>query len=83
MISPLTIDMSRRVEHIKSRKNGSKYRLNEELQRKRATPLAGRGAEAFEPFTAAAPVDVDAYFSKELGLNVREASAVGWSLYCS
>ncbi len=54
-------------------------RLTEELQRKRATPLAGRGAEAFEPFTAAAPVDVDAYFSKELGLNVREASAVGWS----
>jgi hypothetical protein len=26
--------MSRRVEHIKSRKNGSKYRLNEELQNK-------------------------------------------------
>ena len=49
-------------------------RLNEELQRKRATPLADRGAEAFQPFTSAAPMDVDAYFSKELGLNVREAS---------
>jgi CRISPR-associated protein Csm1 len=54
-------------------------RLNEELQRKRATPLASRGAEAFEPHTATTPVDVDAYFSKELGLNVREASVVGWS----
>ena len=27
--------------------------------------------------TATAPMDVDAYFSKELGLNVREASVVG------
>jgi len=54
-------------------------RLNDELQRKRATPLADRGAEAFQPFTAQAPVDVDAYFSKELGLNLREASVIGWS----
>src|SRR5580658_8710576 len=54
-------------------------RLNEELQRKRATPLAGRGAEVFQPYAATAPVDVDAYFSKELGLSVREASAVSWS----
>jgi hypothetical protein len=31
--------MSRRVEHIKSRKNGSKYRLNEELQNKLSTNI--------------------------------------------
>src|ERR1022692_2731583 len=54
-------------------------RLNEELQHKRATPLAASGAETFQPFASAVPADVDAYFSKELGLNVREASAIGWS----
>jgi CRISPR-associated protein Csm1 len=54
-------------------------RLNEELRHKRATPLAGGGAQAFLPFTPAAPADVDAYFAKELGLNVREAAAIGWS----
>lgn len=54
-------------------------RLNEELQLKRVTPLANNAAEAFQPFTTAVPVDVDAYFSKELGLNVREAAAIGWS----
>lgn len=54
-------------------------RLNEELQRKRVTPLAVAGAEAFQPFVAAVPADVDAYFSKELGLKVREAGAIGWS----
>jgi len=54
-------------------------RLNEELQHKRATPLAVGGAGAFLPFASAVPADVDAYFSKELGLSVREASAIGWS----
>ena len=54
-------------------------RLNEELQHKRATPLAAAGAQAFQPFASAVPADVDAYFSKELGLNVREASVIGWS----
>jgi CRISPR-associated protein Csm1 len=54
-------------------------RLNEELQHKRATPLATGGAGAFQPFASAVPPDVDAYFSKELGLNVREAAAIGWS----
>ena len=43
-------------------------RLNEELQHKRATPLASGGTEAFQPLAAAVPADVDAYFSKELGL---------------
>src|SRR5580700_11894654 len=54
-------------------------RLTEELQLKRATPLAATGAAAFQPFVPAVPTDVDAYFSKELGLNVREARAIGWS----
>ena len=54
-------------------------RLNEELQRKRATPLAASGPEVFQPLAPAVPADVDAYFSKELGLNVREASTIGWS----
>src|SRR5450755_941240 len=53
-------------------------RLNEELQHKRATPLAARGVEAFQPFASAVLADADVYFSKELGLNVREAAAVGW-----
>jgi CRISPR-associated protein Csm1 len=39
----------------------------------------GRGAQAFQPFASAVPADVDAYFSKELGLNVREAIVIGWS----
>ena len=54
-------------------------RLNEELQHKRATPLAEQGGEAFLPFAGAMPGDTDAYFSKELGLKVREASDIGWS----
>ncbi len=54
-------------------------RLNDELQHKRATPLATQGAAAFQPVAAPAPSDADTYFSKELGLNVREASAIGWS----
>src|ERR1039457_405380 len=37
------------------------------------------GTETFQPFASAVPADVDAYFSKELGLNVREASAIGWA----
>ena len=54
-------------------------RLNDELQHKRATPLATQGAAAFQPVAVPAPSDADTYFSKELGLNVREASAIGWS----
>ena len=54
-------------------------RLNEELQHKRATPLAANGADAFQPFASAVPPDADSYFSKDLGVNVREASAIGWS----
>jgi len=54
-------------------------RLNEELQRKRATPLAEAAPGAFAPFTRPPAVDSDAYFSKELGLKVREAGSIGWS----
>jgi CRISPR-associated protein Csm1 len=53
-------------------------RLNEELQHKRAAPLAAAGAAAFLPY-ATAPSDLDGYFSKDLGINVREAAAIGWS----
>ena len=57
-------------------------RLNDGLQRKRSTPMAGTGAEAFQPF---APPSItgesegDRYFSNALGLKVREASSIGWS----
>jgi CRISPR-associated protein Csm1 len=56
-------------------------RLNEELVRKRATPLAGMVPDGFQPFQPAAEsaADSDRYFSTELGLKVREASTIGWS----
>jgi CRISPR-associated protein Csm1 len=54
-------------------------RLNDELESKTAAPLALDGAYAFEPFTAAVPGEVDGYFSKELAVKIREASAIGWS----
>jgi CRISPR-associated protein Csm1 len=53
-------------------------RLNEELQRKRQTPLAQHPA-AFQPFSRPARNEADAYFAKELGAKVREASHVFWS----
>ena len=54
-------------------------RLTEELHRKRITPLADQNGAAFQPFLPLATVDADAYFSKELGLQVREAGSIGWS----
>jgi CRISPR-associated protein Csm1 len=54
-------------------------RLTEELQRWQGSPLAGAGAEAFQPYAAPAPPDTGAYFSRQLGLKVREASLIGWS----
>src|SRR5229473_1806990 len=54
-------------------------RLNEELQRWEGSPLAGVGPEAFRPYTAPEPLDTGAYFSRQLGLKVREASLIGWS----
>jgi len=57
-------------------------RLNEELQRKRSTPLAESAAGAFQPFAppaASGESAADRYFSTQLGLNVREAASIGWS----
>jgi len=57
-------------------------RLNEELQRKRSTPLAGAAPGSFQPFVQpAGSVDpeTDRYFTTALGLKVREASSIGWS----
>src|SRR5689334_3830540 len=54
-------------------------RLNEELQRWQGAPLAGVGLDAFRPYDPPAPTDSAAYFSRQLGLKVREATAIGWS----
>jgi CRISPR-associated protein Csm1 len=54
-------------------------RLTEELQRWEGSPLAGAGPEAFRPYAAPNPPDTGAYFSRQLGLKVREASLIGWS----
>ncbi|HLI83602.1 MAG TPA: hypothetical protein VKV17_06765 [Bryobacteraceae bacterium] len=54
-------------------------RLGDELQRKRNTPLAGSDPAAFHTFAQAVNPDADAYFARELGAKIREASRVGWS----
>src|SRR6476661_1737535 len=54
-------------------------RLNEELQGKTNAPLRQLGAAAFQPFVATPGSDSDAYFARELGAKVREASQIGWS----
>ena len=54
-------------------------RLNEELQHKRATPLAAVGEAAFAPAASVASADVDAYFAKDLAGSIRESATVGWS----
>ena len=54
-------------------------RLNDELQRKRNAPLAFNGTGAFEPHSRSNHSDADAYFARELGARVREASNIGWS----
>lgn len=54
-------------------------RLNDELRRKHATPLASSVAEPFAPREALAPPEADDYFGGQLGLKVREASTIGWS----
>jgi len=53
-------------------------RLNEELWRRRSTPLADRAADAFQPLAQLAPAAVDPYFSNQLGQKLRESSSVGW-----
>lgn len=58
-------------------------RINDELQARRNAPLStagiAAGASAFQPFKSAANPEADAYFSKELGAKVRQASRVAWS----
>jgi CRISPR-associated protein Csm1 len=58
-------------------------RLNDHLNAMRAAPLAGpmahSGSAVFQPFRPAAHGEADAYFAKELGAKVREASHIGWS----
>ncbi|MGD0500841.1 MAG: hypothetical protein ABSC23_20700 [Bryobacteraceae bacterium] len=62
-------------------------RLNEELQSKRNAPLGGSSADpvgrhggaAFQPFARAVNPAADAYFARELGARVREASHIAWS----
>src|SRR5579864_2784365 len=53
--------------------------VNDELQRKRNTPLAGMGAPTFQPYAPAAHTEAEGYFARELGAKVREASHIGWS----
>ncbi len=54
-------------------------RLNDELLGKRNAPLANAGPEVFQPRVRAADAAADAYFAKELGARLREASRVAWS----
>jgi CRISPR-associated protein Csm1 len=61
-------------------------RLNEQLESQRSAPLGGWSADpmrgpgaAFQPFARAANSEADAYFAKELGARVREASHIAWS----
>jgi CRISPR-associated protein Csm1 len=54
-------------------------RLNDGFERQRNTPLAGLTGGAFQPFVRGVNVDADAYFARDLGAKVREASRVGWS----
>jgi CRISPR-associated protein Csm1 len=54
-------------------------RLNDELLGKRNAPLAHAGPEVFQPRVRAADSAADAYFAKQLGAKLREASRVAWS----
>ncbi len=54
-------------------------RLNDDLRRRRSTPLAGGNEQAFAPRQIAIPPEADEYFGGQLGLKVREAATVGWS----
>ncbi len=54
-------------------------RLNDGFERQRSTPLAGANGHSFHPFERALNPEADAYFARELGARVREASRVGWS----
>ena len=54
-------------------------RLYEGFERQRRTPLAGLNGHAFHPFVRSVNPEADAYFGRELGAKIREASRVGWA----
>src|ERR1039458_887553 len=54
-------------------------RINDELLGKRNAPFANAGPQVFEPHVRASNSAADAYFAKELGAKLREASRVAWS----
>jgi CRISPR-associated protein Csm1 len=54
-------------------------RINDSLQSQRNAPLATTSAVAFQPSIPPVRSDSDAYFARELGAKVRQASSVGWS----
>jgi CRISPR-associated protein Csm1 len=54
-------------------------RLTEELDRQRNAPLSDGAEGVFDPRARASNPVADAYFARELGARLREASQVGWS----
>ena len=54
-------------------------RLNDGSERRRGAPAADAGADLFALPPPASSTEADAYFSGELGWNLRDAPAVGWS----
>jgi CRISPR-associated protein Csm1 len=54
-------------------------RLNDELRRKRSTPLSARAEDAFQPCAAAGSAEAEEYFARQLGLETREAAVIGWT----
>src|SRR5581483_3768363 len=55
-------------------------RLNEEMGRMLATPIAAEGAAAFQREPRVAVPDFDDYFINEMGRRLRDVPAVSWSV---
>lgn len=53
-------------------------RLTEKLELAQSRPAAGLPDNIFEPMEAPEPPDTGGYFSRTMGAELREASAVGW-----
>jgi len=54
-------------------------RLNEAMEKRIAAPVAGAGAQYFEPFDPPETPDTGNYFTRQVGLSGRTAAIVGWS----
>jgi len=54
-------------------------RLREAIEMKLAAPVAGAGAQFFEPFDPPEPPQTDDYFTERVRRGGRQAAAVGWS----